>query len=141
MASTTRFHETVALRWLAGLFSGLLLSAAALAGSPQIDPDKGAKLIEQDVLVIDVRTQAEIDDSGIIEGAEHIEHRDIEGLKAAIGADTQRPVVLYCGSGRRVAMAIDALQAEGYTGLVNAGGYDDLYAAIRSRADATDQPE
>ncbi len=37
---------------------------------------------------------------------------------------------MYCGSGRRVEIAKDALEAEGFTGIYNATGLDALLATM-----------
>lgn len=84
-------------------------------------------LIEDGALVIDVRSPEEYA-SGSLEGAVHIPHSNIEVLKQVIGEDRSRPVVMFCGSGRRVGMAIEALEADGYSGLHNASGLDALEA-------------
>ena len=84
-------------------------------------------LIEQGALLIDVRSAEEYD-RGHIEGAINIPHSDTEALLSAIGDDTARKVVLYCGSGGRAGRAITAIEASGYTGLFNATGLDALQA-------------
>ena len=88
---------------------------------------KGWALIEDGALLIDVRSVSEFE-SGHIEGSLNIVHSDIKGLSQAIGEDKNRPVVLYCRSGRRVGRAIEVLEAMGYTGLFNATGYTALEA-------------
>ena len=58
----------------------------------------------------------------------------IEGIRA-LKLDTDAPIVLYCGSGGRAERAREALQANGYSQVVNAGGLEEaqaLKAAMRS---------
>lgn len=127
------------------IFLSLILSAALFAGiaaaqengeRTPIYPHLGAQLIDMgEVLVIDVRSDEEVEDTGVLADAEHVEHTDTEGLMEVIGDDKARTVVLYCGSGRRAGMAIAALEGEGYMGLVNAGGYEDLEAALNADDD------
>ncbi|MDX1461034.1 MAG: rhodanese-like domain-containing protein, partial [Xanthomonadales bacterium] len=82
-------------------------------------------LIDQGALVIDVRRPDEFE-GGHIEGAINIVHTDTEALAAAIGDDLDRPVVLYCGSGRRAEMSKAVLEELGYSGIVNGTGYGAL---------------
>lgn len=84
-------------------------------------------MIEDGALVIDVRSPGEYA-SGHLEGALNIPYDQTEALMEAIGEDRSRPVVMYCGSGRRVGVAIEALEARGYDTLFNASGLDALEA-------------
>ncbi|MOA65778.1 Thiosulfate sulfurtransferase PspE precursor [compost metagenome] len=47
-----------------------------------------------------------------------------------MAADKNTPIVLYCRSGRRSAIAKDSLAQLGYRNLINAGGYDQLKLAL-----------
>lgn len=122
---------------------GALATATALAQDLRGDADaarEGWQLIDQGALIIDVRSQEEFD-AGHLQGALHIPFDRTDEIARAIGDDRQREVVLYCGSGRRVGIAIDALEARGFDGLYNATGLDALRAtrpqwAGRSDAEA-----
>lgn len=125
------------------LIAALLVGLLALvpghllrADDTPIYPNMAADLIGQGALVIDVRRAEEVEDTGLLADAKHVEHGDLEGLKEAIGNDTWRTVVVYCASGRRAGIAIDALQEAGFTGLVNAGGYEDLHLALHGPDDS-----
>lgn len=98
----------------------------SLRGDPEAAREAW-QLIEDGALVIDVRSAEEVA-SGALDGALHIPYDDTDALKKAIGDDRSRSVVMYCGSGRRVGIAIDALEADGYTGLFNGTGLDALEA-------------
>jgi phage shock protein E len=100
---------------------------------PNIYPRMAAGLMAHDVAVIDVRSAEEVEASGLLAGAVNIPHTDTEALIEFIGEDRDRTVVLYCGSGRRVARVIDTLRELGYHGLVNAGGYQDFASAINEQ--------
>jgi rhodanese-related sulfurtransferase len=71
---------------------------------------------------VDVRSQAEWDKDGYIEGATHIDFpvflEDLDQLPA----EKDARIVIYCGSGHRGAMAEMALYLLGYTNVVNLGG-------------------
>ena len=99
---------------------------------PPIYPTLAAGLIELGVPVIDVRSEAEVEETGTLADAAHIPHTEIDAIVEFIGDDTSRAVVMYCGSGRRVGIAIDALRERGYHGMVNAGGFGDLEQALEA---------
>jgi phage shock protein E len=124
------------------LFAALIFALHAWAQSGlRGDAEKaqeGWRLIEAGALVIDVRSTEEYA-SGHLEGALHIPWDQTDALMEAIGADRDRKVVMYCGSGKRVGRAITALEAEGYTGLYNATGLDALQATAPA-SDGTVQP-
>jgi len=86
--------------------------------------DKTQIPIGGEVLVIDVRTTEEYR-SGHIGGAVHVPYEIIGDKIAALSADKERDIVLYCRSGRRSGIAQKALQGMGYTRVVNAGGIDE----------------
>ena len=110
--------------------------AAANAAIPKISP---AELRERmrggDVLLVDVRDSAELEDSGKIRGALHVSRGMVE-----FRADPEspyhnpefrkdRPVVLYCASGGRSALAGKTLKDFGYQQVFNAGAFRDLAEA------------
>ena len=102
---------------------------------PLIYPTLAAGLIDMGVPVIDVRSEAEIEETGTVAGATHIPHTDIDAIAEFIGDDASRAVVLYCGSGPRVGLAIDTLRERGYHGMVNAGGHAGLREALQNGND------
>ncbi len=67
-----------------------------------------AKLDKGEIRLIDVRTDAEVA-QGVIPGAEHIELDSFDPAK--LDLSDGRAVVLYCRSGRRSAIAAQALSA------------------------------
>ncbi|MGN0920506.1 MAG: rhodanese-like domain-containing protein [Cellvibrio sp.] len=77
---------------------------------------------------IDVRTAEEYS-AGHIEGATHIPYEDIAKRIHEITEDKDAVIHLYCRSGRRSGVAQEMLQAEGFTKVNNAGGYEDLVRA------------
>lgn len=91
-------------------------------------PAKEARAkLQAGALVIDVRTPEEFE-RGHIVGALNVPHTQITNNLASIGNDKARSIVLYCASGRRAGLAKAALEALGYTGVVNGGRYRDLIA-------------
>jgi len=72
--------------------------------------------------LIDVRTTAEWDKDGYIDGAISIPFNDFFANLDKVPADKNASVVVYCGSGHRGAMIMMALREMGYTNVVNLGG-------------------
>jgi len=102
------------------------VSAVASAGLQDHDPALARKLVrEQGALLLDVRSQGEFDD-GHVEGATLVPHDELESrlaeIDAATGGDKAKPIVVYCRSGRRSAVAKQALLAAGYTQVSDLGG-------------------
>lgn len=95
--------------FLANLFSG----GASKADLPQ--------LIKDGALLIDARGPQEFS-GGHIEKAVNIPHNMITHKIGEHAAEKSRPIVVYCHSGGRSAMAVNALKKAGYTQVENGGG-------------------
>ncbi|HLF72744.1 MAG TPA: rhodanese-like domain-containing protein [Anaerolineales bacterium] len=80
------------------------------------------ELAEKAPFLLDVRTQAERDKDGYIEGTVHIPFSDFLTSLDQIPAEKDARIVIYCASGHRGAMAAMALRLLGYTDVVNLGG-------------------
>jgi rhodanese-related sulfurtransferase len=112
-----------------------LLSAARTA-VPAITPADAADLVKNaDALLIDVRDGTEVAASGKIKGALPISRGLLE-FRADPAVPTHdpalrkdRPVILYCGSGGRAALAGKTLVDMGFQDVRNAGGFKDLVQA------------
>jgi rhodanese-related sulfurtransferase len=72
-----------------------------------------------DLQLIDVRTAAEVD-AGRIDGGRHIELLELNGQAETI--DRDRPVIFYCRSGARSAMATAAFRGAGFDAHNMSGG-------------------
>jgi rhodanese-related sulfurtransferase len=110
--------------------------AAARAAVPAITPAEAADLVAKaDALIVDVRDGTEVTASGKVKGAKAISRGLLE-FKADADLPTHdtalrkdRPVILYCGSGGRAALAGKALVDMGYTDVRNVGGFKGLVDA------------
>jgi rhodanese-related sulfurtransferase len=92
----------------------------------EYSPEEVAALIESaDVQLVDVR-EADEWAAGRIAGATHIELGDLSMRAGEI--DRERPVVFYCRSGSRSAMATQAFVAAGYEAHNLAGGLQEWKA-------------
>ncbi len=91
------------------------------ATETHLDVTRTAELIEAGALLIDVRQPHEWE-GGRLAGARHIE---VNELTAAAGSiDRSRPVLFYCRSGKRSAMATEAFRQAGFDAYDLAGGIE-----------------
>jgi rhodanese-related sulfurtransferase len=96
------------------------LVASAKAHVREVQPDDVAGLMAQGAVLIDVRESAELEAEGIIPGAVHaprgvlewsVDPQSTTFIKAL---DPAKPVVLYCRSGNRSALAALMMEKMGY---------------------------
>ena len=82
-----------------------------------------AQKLEAGATVVDVRSESEFR-SGAYRGAINVPLGELAGKLQRIRKD--RPVVVYCASGSRSAMAARILKKAGYADVSNAGGLHHL---------------
>ncbi|WP_260258611.1 rhodanese-like domain-containing protein [Vibrio intestinalis] len=111
------------------LLAAAIINFALISTVIQATPraDQGWQLIEQGALLVDVRTPQEFQ-QGHLKKALNYPLSDLDKHFANIDKDTL--IVLYCRSGNRSGQAYDYLTKQGFTNLYNAGGYQDMQAAI-----------
>lgn len=112
------------------------LLEAANAAVPHISPAQAQQMMAgRNALVVDVRDAPELLTTGRVAGALHVSRGMLE-FRA--DPDSQyhdanfrkdRPVILYCASGGRSALAGKALLDLGYTEVYNLGAFNDWQAA------------
>ena len=106
-------------------------AADAPATSPASAPTPRAGAIAalpaDSILYVDVRTPQEYA-AGHVQGAINIPHDQMEARWPELAAHRDRPLVVYCRTGRRSGLALQVLQAQGFSQAVNGGGLDDLAA-------------
>jgi len=89
--------------------------------------DLATELVENpDLLVIDVRTPAEVEEKGYMDAPNisFIPLEDFIAMQDQWPADLDAPIVTYCGSGHRSTIAMTMLWANGYTNVRSMkGGY------------------
>ena len=81
--------------------------------------------VEQTSVWIDVRTPAEYE-TGHLPGAHNIDFDQIATRITEIAKAKDVPIIVYCRSGRRSALAKETLEQLGYLNVVNAGGIDEV---------------
>ena len=86
--------------------------------------------IDAGALLIDVRSAKEFE-SGHLVGAINIEYTEIDAIADAI-SEPDQSVVVYCRSGRRSGIAMEALNKRGYSNVYNGLGYKELNASARA---------
>ncbi len=107
---------------------------AARAAVPTVNTAEAQALIDKGALVVDIRDSSEIAASGKVPGAIAVQRGLLE-FKADPTAPTHdpnfrqdRPVILYCASGGRAALAGKTLKDMGYTDVRSLGGLKDWIA-------------
>jgi rhodanese-related sulfurtransferase len=112
------------------------LVEAANAVVPKISgADAIAMVAKGDAVLVDIRDSAELAASGKAEGAVHLPRGSLE-FKADLTAPSadkslslDKPVILYCASGGRAALAGKLLKEMGYQTVYNLGGFKDWVEA------------
>jgi len=98
-------------------------------GVPVISPAQAAEMLRAgDVVLVDVREPAELAQTGRLKGAINLplatltERADPASPQHEPALRTDRPVILYCASGKRSAAGGQALLGLGYGAVYNLGG-------------------
>lgn len=97
------------------LFSIVSFSPAAESGAAPVTIEQAEKHLADGAQLLDVRTKEEWEE-GHLKGATLVtvtEEGFLEKAKAKL--DPKKPVVVYCRSGKRSAMATEKLRAAGFT--------------------------
>lgn len=117
---------------------------AYLSGLPEgfgaVNAEGLATLLAENpaITLIDVRAEQEITQNGYIDGSIRIPITEFLG-NALLPADKTAPVVVFCASGHRGAIAMEAMHLMGYTDVKNlVGGFGAWKAAGMQIAGAVD---
>jgi rhodanese-related sulfurtransferase len=101
------------------------------AAVPIISATEAKALIARGGVLVDVREPAELAETGKLEGALNVPLSTIKigassrRLPPELQRYTARPVLFYCASGRRSALAAGTLRQLGLRGVYNLGGFED----------------
>lgn len=106
--------------------------AAANQAVPRVDPAKAKTMMEDDgALMVDVRDGPELAQNGKVPGAVHVSRGMLE-FRADPDSPfhnpefrKDRPMILYCASGGRSALAGKVLKDFGYSQVYNLGAFKD----------------
>ena len=105
-----------------------LFTHSALAADDAISPrDAHEKFTRGEVIIVDVREESEIRESGMAKPAEWLATSEINSQGPAYKAALSRwsktkPIVFYCRSGNRSGKALHIFQSLGFKGL-NMGAF------------------
>jgi len=99
-------------------------STTAQTVLPDRDPALAHRLVASGAVLVDVRTPEEFA-ARHIDGAINVPVDALESRLADVSKDTSKPIVVYCGSGRRAGRAKQILVDHGYSQVTNLGGIDD----------------
>lgn len=105
---------------IAALAAALAFAAPNLPPPGLVDGATAKQLIAAGAAVIDVRTPGEFE-SGHLPGARLIPHDQMAARAAEVGPK-DKPVLLYCRSGRRTALAAAALREQGFKAVYDLQG-------------------
>src|ERR671927_1341395 len=79
----------------------------------EVDPAEVSELTHEGVAIVDVR-ETEETESGMLPGAKHVPRGYLESRIEGVVPERSTPVVLYCASGSRSALAAHTLEQLGY---------------------------
>ena len=82
--------------------------------------------LQYGALLIDVREQEELDESGYVEGSIHIPLAEVEEKLPELAPDHYTELIFYCASGKRSQTATELAVEMGYQSVYNLGGLSDL---------------
>jgi len=90
-------------------------------GATELSPDEFLKSLPANALVLDVRTAEEFA-SRHVPGAVNISHNELASRIEELGADTSKPVVVYCERGGRAGKAATVLLEAGFSDVRHLAG-------------------
>jgi phage shock protein E len=113
------------------LISLFVLCSAVFAADTTVQNPHKIHGVSDDAVWLDVRSAEEFA-AGHLPGAVNIPHTEVATRIAELKLDKATPIAIYCKSGRRAGIALEALQQLGYSDLSNQGGFDDLQQQLNS---------
>lgn len=126
----SQFVEFVVNHWVLWtaffVLLGLLLGGEIQRrryGIPQVGPNQAIQILNRDgALLLDVREDKELAETGRIPNARHIPLGQLGQRLAELKTGKDKPVVAYCRSGSRSNKAATQLRKAGYTQVYNLAG-------------------
>ncbi len=103
-----------------GIATVLCMASGGCSGAGNNDQ----KSLPAGAVLIDVRSAEEFN-TGHLAGAVNIPHTEIAEKISLVAKERSTPLYLYCRSGRRVGIAMEALKNSGYTVMYNLGGMEE----------------
>ncbi len=109
--------DTSFLQW--ALPVGVIVAFLVFKRLGQMKPADAHRMVKEGAKLIDVRSPGEFS-SGHLPGAINVPLQDLGSQVKKLG-EKDKPVVLYCASGTRSAMARSTLKGLGFTQVFNLG--------------------
>ena len=112
------------VNYIISLIILVLFTTFAQAGVKSIEPQMMLKLLQnkQAPLILDVRTEQEFMD-GHIEGAINISYDLLIEQSEKLAPYKEQDIIVYCRSGRRVQIAYNIMQEQGFKKLIDLSGH------------------
>lgn len=114
------------IRWSLSLLLPLALACAhagASGGIPRVGPDQAQALLQKsEVLLLDVRTEAEHRDRHLPGTDALIPVQDLASRVKELEAAKSRPILVYCRSGNRSLVAAELLKKQGFQDVTDLEG-------------------
>lgn len=112
-------------------------SSASGSGAPApptavVEPAVVEEALAGQATLIDVRTPEEFD-AGHLSDASNIDLASPDFDQQIDELDREESYVVYCASGNRAGQAVEQMLAQGFTDVVNGGGYEELSLALPSQ--------
>lgn len=112
---------------VARIRSGLMMLGVLLLAACGRQPPTRAAGADTSTVIVDVRTPQEFAERHV-RGAILIPYDQMGQRWRELERYRNRPMIVYCRTGRRAAVALDVLKANGFTHAVNGGGLADVMA-------------
>ena len=107
------------MTWVLGVIVGLIVAFWVLRRLGQVDRAEAHRLVEAGARLVDVRTPEEFE-TGHLSSAKTLPLRDLAARLVEL-EPRQAPVLLYCASGTRSAVAKGILRRSGFTAVYDLG--------------------
>lgn len=104
-------------------------SSSVKAEYKKITAEEAEQMMNDDVIILDVRTKEEYDESHI-PNAVLIPNTDIANKADVMLADKEQTILVYCRSGNRSASAAKELISMGYKNVYDFGGINDWMGEV-----------
>ncbi|GMU61313.1 MAG: hypothetical protein AMXMBFR34_30760 [Myxococcaceae bacterium] len=105
---------------IVGVFAAVVVAFQVFRRLGQISGDRARTLVQGGAKLVDVRTPGEFG-LGHLPGAVNVPLQELGARLGKLGAKDE-PVVLYCASGARSALARSVLKGKGFRQVFNLGG-------------------
>jgi len=105
---------------LSVLLGNMLFAGEVAQIKPEALLERAAKH-DATLVILDVRTPQEFAE-GHVPGARNIPHDQLASRIAEVMGEKDKDIVLYCGRGKRAALAADTLKANGFEKLLHLEG-------------------